>query len=313
MKSKDLFNFFNPKNNYNICLAPMAEVNDLAFRLLCRKNNINICWTGLIDSHLWMIDKINRNKNFQTNENDHPLVCQIFGSDEQELINCAKDLEIFCEMIDLNCGCTHEFAKRKESGYFMINTQEKRKKTLEIINKLSKNLLIPISVKFRIIEKIDGTSDNEETIKFACDLEQNGANLIILHARKKSLDKKGFVDYNIIKEIQKLIKIPIIPNGGISNLNDIKILNEKIKFIGIMIGQALLFNPLLFNNNINQTPKNISLEYLNFAIETNEPIYIIKKHLYKFFEIKIKENNEISILIKNCKNIEEIYNFLNNY
>jgi tRNA-dihydrouridine synthase 1 len=89
-----------------LILAPMAEVNDLPFRLLVRRHGIGVCYTGMINAEQWVTSRRYQRRIFNTCPSDRPLVVQLGGSDHEHLLRAATDLSPFCDAIDLNLGCT---------------------------------------------------------------------------------------------------------------------------------------------------------------------------------------------------------------
>jgi len=310
MKCSSYFPFFDTNP---IVLAPMAEVNDLSFRKMCRNHGIVLCWTGLIDAHFWVTEKTKRSSVFRTDSLDRPLVCQLLGCDIHELISTAKDLEPFCDFLEINCGCTHNFAKRKQCGYYMIMNEATRERTKSIIDQFCKSVSKPVSIKFRIIEDSEGNPDHNATLAFAQDMIQCGVSFIVLHARQKSFDKKGSPNYNVVKDIARQINIPIIVNGGIKSKHEAQEVIQNTGAVLAMCGQSLLKNPSLFDFIDTQNPYDLSHEYIEIATRNGEPFYLIKKHIFQFFEDFIRENSDFAQKVSDSVKIDDLLRVLNDF
>ena len=100
-----------------VCLAPMAEINDLPWRLLMRKHNVKVCFTGMLNAAQWSQGASYQNKFFNTCDEDRPLIGQIAGSNHDQILNAAKDLAKYCDAVDVNLGCTQKIACRGQYGY----------------------------------------------------------------------------------------------------------------------------------------------------------------------------------------------------
>ncbi|EAY20187.1 hypothetical protein TVAG_021320 [Trichomonas vaginalis G3] len=282
----------NSKRESIIFLAPMADVNDYSFRKLCRQNGVSLCWTGFINAHHWVTRTKQRDRDvwFTTRDNEKNLVVQLLGSNLEELVSCAKDVENFCDMIELNCGCTHCFASRSGCGFFLIDTQKHRDSALILIQNLIKSINKPVSIKIRLISDDNSVPSLERTVKFAQDLERVGVSLITVHARTQQADKKGDVDYDAIKAVVQAVSVPVIANGGISSLEQAQEIIQRTGAYAVMAGQCFFKNPTCLTTNKN--PKEISLEYLNLAKENNEDLQRSRKHVYAFLGDVLRQHPE---------------------
>ena len=310
-KQKAVELLLNQFDKSDIFLAPMAFVNDFAFRRLCReKGGIKLCWTGFIMAHVWVNEKNEKKRKeiFQTDGKEKNLVIQILGADEGELIQTAKEVEQYCDMIDLNLGCTHCFASKSECGCYMVENRKRRQKTIEIINHLANSLRKPLSVKMRAIPDSDGITSIPETIEFVKQLEENGVNLITIHGRKMSNDKSGEIDYQLISSIVNAVNIPVIANGAVSSKEEALHLIEKTGAMHVMAAQCFVSNPMhLMSPNL--SPSEIALEYIKYAQETNETINQTKKHMYNFFSKLLKENPSKAQEIKSSFTFDALIKF----
>ncbi|OHS95894.1 dihydrouridine synthase [Tritrichomonas foetus] len=342
-----------------ICLAPMAEVNDLAFRLQCRLHNVKVCYTGMINSNQWIQGHKYQNRVFQTCQEDRPLIVQLAGSDYDTILSSAVDIGPLCDAVDLNLGCTQHIAKRGGYGFFLVDTAEKRDEVIKLFEKLSTNVCVPVTAKIRIFTKTDEENnevpDPETTIEFAKQLQNAGVSVLAVHGRFQHRDKKANVFTDIIKKVVETVEIPVIANGGVNSKSDaIEILRET-GAAGVMVGQALLANPTIFDNDFienesertlikntnldhnnesdNKEQSNeqkdivcdsnddkdgrfslrtIATEYLELAAKHPEKsLFYAKKHMFKFYESKIRQAPGTENKIKEAQTIEDLLKFVN--
>ncbi|OHT09018.1 hypothetical protein TRFO_22269 [Tritrichomonas foetus] len=293
-------------------LAPMFQVNDLAFRKMCRRHGILLCWTGMVNSHMWIINQKDRKTFFETCEGDRPLIGQINGNDENELLTCAQDLESFVDAIDINLGCTQHIARRGQYGYFMVNTEEKRQNVITLVENLTNKLSIPVTAKIRLLSDKDGNPDIQLTTEFAQRLEKAGISLISVHGRHKKMNKSGDADASAIKSIVDAVSIPVVANGGVTAKIDGENLVKETGAVGVMIGQALLVNPSLLETD-NPDPVALTREYFELYKEHPIDFLIAKRHVFNFFEQIIKAKPKIAEELKKVHTPEEMEVFLVNY
>lgn len=292
-------------------LAPMYEVNDLAFRMMLRQHGIKLCFTGMINTHMWAIKPSDREKQFQTCPEDRPLIVQLNGSDESELIACANDVVEMADAIDINLGCTQHIARRGQYGYYMVNTEEKRRNVIKMVQKLTTSIKIPVTAKVRLLTDEDGNPSPELTTEFVKNLEKAGIAMISVHGRHQQLDKAGAVDAAAIRMIAENVSIPVIANGGIVTKDDSDLLLAESGAAATMIGQGLLKNPWMFDKEAD--PIAMGKEYLSFYSRYPCDRLIAKRHLFNFLEADIRSNTEVADKLKECWTIEELSAFLDNY
>ena len=307
--------FWHSLGDKPLCLAPMAEVNDLAFRLQCRRHNLNLCYTGMINSIQWRQGRKYQNRVFNTCAADRPLIAQLAGSDYDSIISSALDISGVCDAVDVNLGCTQHIARRGGYGFFLVDTPEKREEVAKLLKKLSAASVVPITAKIRIFTKMDDENgevpDAETTVKFAKMLEEAGVSIIAVHGRFQHRNKSADVSTEIIKQVVEAVKIPVLANGGVRSMEDVDEILRQTGAAGVMIGQALLSNPTLFDKERVMSRYEFALEYLNIAKEYPEiNFFYPKKHMFQFYESKIKESPGIEEKIKAAQNIDDLIKFV---
>lgn len=314
MSSNSLREIIGTLGEIPVVLAPQFEVNDLAFRMLVRKYNIKLCWTGMVNSHMWATMPTSRNSYFQTCEIDRPLIIQMSGNGEEELIACAKDLQQFGVAIDINFGCTQHIARRGQYGYFMVNNENKRKNVIEMVKNIVSAINVPLSVKIRLIDGEDGKPDVDLTANFAKELESAGVSLISVHGRAKNSNKAGPVDAEAIKKIVESVSIPVMANGGVKTMQEAQELFKESGAAGIMVGQGLLMNPKAFSDDPEHNPIAISREYLDLWDKYPDPnFFIARRHIFYFFDDIVRANKAVGDRLKTTHSIEELRTFLDDY
>lgn len=291
--------------NSKISLAPMVEMCDLPFRILVRKHCVNLCWTGMINSNQWNMSKTYRNKIFQTNDLDKPLVCQISGSISSDIIRTAKDLSNFCCAIDINLGCCQKVAKRSQFGYFMVDTADKRVNVLNLLKNVVKEINVPLFVKMRMID-----GDIKETVEFAKKVEETGVKLITIHGRTTEQDKNGNVNIDCISEIVKNTRIPIIANGGVKSLEEANEIMMKTGAAGVMVAQALLRNPVVFDKDCKMNQIEIAQEYISLYKQYGNDFDALRHHLFYILDSELGDSNTKRSQLGTSHTVPELESFI---
>lgn len=291
----------------------MVEVNDLAFRMMVRAHGVPLCFSGMINTHMWAVLPSGRAKQFETCDEDRPLIVQLNGHDEDELVACATELAAHADAFDINLGCTQHIARRGKFGYFMVNTEEKRSDSIQLIENLVRRAGVPITAKIRILQDERGMPSSEVTIDFAKRLEAAGVSMISVHGRHQSLDKAGDVNGALIRQIVASVSIPVLANGGICSMKDSDALLEATGAAGTMIGQGLLVNPRMFDPAAGFEVVSIGKEYLQLYRKYSGDRLIAKRHLFNFLVNDIRANPEIAAKLTEQWEVDDMEKFLDSY
>lgn len=258
-----------------IALAPMAGYTDSAYRQIIKKITPQaVCFSELTSINAITHKNDKTFKMLKFNKTEQPLIIQLFGKDPKFFVEAGKQLEQFgASGIDINMGCPVKKVTKSEQGSALIKNPCL---AAEIVNKLSKTVKIPISVKTRL-----GYSTYDEKIfmEFLKNLENAGAKLITIHGRTTKQMFSGEANWNPIYTAKNILKIPVIGNGDITTpeiaKQRLKSPDGKITLDGLMIGRATFGNPWLLKeifcalNNKKYSPPKIF----------GKKIPTIKKHL----------------------------------
>ncbi len=221
-----------------IILAPMHNITNLAFRLLCKEYG-----AGLVSTELLSANAISRKNNAVmklalTDKIEKPSVCQIFGQNTENIVKAGKILEGKFDMINFNLGCPSKKILEQGAGGALL---KRKNKIEEIIKSLTKEIKIPVSVKIR-----SGFENKINAVEIAKICEKAGASAIIIHARTVEQGYSGKADWQIIKNVKDAVKIPVIGNGDVFCGEDAKDMIEKTNCDYVMIGRATIGNPFIF-------------------------------------------------------------------
>jgi len=268
-----------PKLSGKLVLAPMHDITNIAFRLMCKKYGASLASTELLSANA-----IARNNKAvlelaKTCEEEKPVVAQIFSNNTINLVKSAKILEKDFDIIDINFGCPSEKIMKQGCGGALL---KRKSKIAEIVKAVCQSVNIPVSVKIR--SGYDKNSINALEIAKIC--EENGASAITVHPRTVVQGYSGKSDWDIIKKIKQEVKIPVIGNGDVFIGEDARRMIEEIGCDYIMIGRGAIGNPFIFEeiNHYLKTGEVIKQDKEERIKDYFEYIELCRK--YKIFSIK---------------------------
>ncbi len=268
----------------NLLLAPMADVTNLAFRLLCRQNGADITYTEMISADA-LLNK-NRKSFFKglNSPEDRPFGVQLVGNSPDKLREAAIFIEeeYRPEIIDVNMGCPVQRIKGAGCGSALLNS-----KTLvyEIISEMTDVLQTPVTAKIRILRT------EEKTLDIAHLIEDAGASALTVHGRRADQMYSGSSDLKAIKAVKKELSIPVIANGDIRDEESAEKALEFTECDGLMIGRAAMGNPFVFKKirHYLETDERLEIDQRDKKSEEFEKyIALLEEHnLYESINLKM--------------------------
>lgn len=266
-----------PKLNGKLILAPMHDITNVAFRLMCKKYGASLVSTELLSANALARENNAVMQLAKTCEEERPVVCQIFSSNTENMVKAAKLMEKTFDVIDINFGCPSSNIVKQGSGGYLL---KRKNKIGEIIKEVSKAIEKSLSVKIRL------GFDKNEGVEIAKICEEKGANIIAVHARTVMQGYSGNADWNSIKEIKKNIGIPVIGNGDIKNGEDAEKMLKQTNCDYVMVGRAAIGNPFIFQeiNHYLKTGEKIKQTKQEKIQDYFEYIELAKK--YDIFSVK---------------------------
>jgi tRNA-dihydrouridine synthase B len=196
-----------------VFLAPMEDVTDIGFRLLCRQFGADMVYTEFISSDALIREIKKTKRKILFSEEERPIGIQIYGCDPDTMVEAAKICEeADPDIIDINFGCPVRKIAGKGAGSGMMRTPDIM---LEITERVVKAVNKPVSVKTRL-----GWDDNSKIIvPLAEQLQDCGIVALTIHGRTRSQMYKGDADWSLIREVKNnpRMHIPIIGNGDVTS------------------------------------------------------------------------------------------------
>ena len=248
-----------------VFLAPMEDVTDVGFRLLCRQFGADMVYTEFISSDALIREIKKTKRKIYFSEEERPLGIQIYGSNPDTMVEAAKICEdADPDLIDINFGCPVRKIAGKGAGSGVMRTPDLM---LEITEKVVKAVNKPVSVKTRL----GWDDDSKIIVPLAEKLQDCGIVALTIHGRTRSQMYKGSADWSLIREVKNNpnMHIPIIGNGDVISPEITKQRFDETGVDAIMIGRGSIGAPWIFEeikhymNTGEQLPKKPFIWYLN--------------------------------------------------
>lgn len=227
-------------------LAPMAGVTDTVFRRLIRnQGGCGLLMTEFTSSHgvvsTRKAKKPNRNFRYLYFEpEEHPITCQLFGSDPDVMAEAAKVCEERgFDIVDINFGCPVNKVVKCNGGSGLLRDLPLVE---TILRRVRSAISIPLTCKFRA-----GWNDHELVgVQMARIAEDCGLAAVALHPRTREQGYSGHADWTRIAEIKAAVKIPVIGNGDVLTPEDAVRMHRETGCDAVMIGRSASYNPWIF-------------------------------------------------------------------
>ncbi|KAK2762276.1 hypothetical protein FQN54_001286 [Arachnomyces sp. PD_36] len=262
--------FYKSLGSPTMILAPMVDRSEFAWRVLTRSymdpksSNDLLAYSPMLHARLFQENATFRCQYFQPTRPaqpaadgsstegtvphldgnpaiDRPLIVQFCANKPDELLQAGQHVQTFCDAVDLNLGCPQGIAKKGHYGAFL---QEDWDLIYKLINKLHKELSIPVTAKFRILET------KEKTLEYAKMILSAGASIISVHGRRREQKghNTGLADWSYIRYLRDNLppETVIFANGNILNHSDIEKCLEATGADGVMSAEGNLTDPTIF-------------------------------------------------------------------
>lgn len=225
-----------------VLLAPMEDVTDLPFRVICKRYGADIVYTEFISSEGLVRDARRSMEKLRLAEEERPVSIQIFGGNIDVMVDAAqRAAEAGPDFIDINFGCWVKNVVARNAGAALLkDPPAMAAMTKAIVDAVD----LPVTVKTRL-----GWDKNSIVIVDVARMIQDaGAAALTVHCRTRDQGHEGDADWTWIPRIKEAIDIPVILNGDVQSAEDVKEAFDTTGCDAVMIGRAAIGNPFLFRN-----------------------------------------------------------------
>lgn len=262
-------------------LAPMEDVTDIGFRMLCKRFGAAMVYTEFVSAEALVRNIKSTINKLSIADSERPVGIQIYGRDVESMVEAAKIVEqVSPDVIDLNFGCPVKKVASKGAGSGMLRNIPLM---LDITREVVKAVKTPVTVKTRL----GWDSENLVITTLAEQLQDCGIEALTIHGRTRAQMYTGNADWSLIKEVKDnpRIHIPIIGNGDITTAEEAKMAFEQYGVDAVMVGRATFGRPWVFKE-MNELIQGI--DGSSTALTIDDKIDILKEQL----EINVEKIDE---------------------
>jgi tRNA-dihydrouridine synthase B len=230
---------FYPEDS--LILAPLAGYTDPPYRMSARRHGCLFAFTEMIDAGSVVFGNAASLRSMERGDAEPWLGIQLVGADPDEMekavaIVSRRDYDV----IDFNLGCpAPKIAKKGEGAALAVKNPDG---ALRVFERIVRRSPFPVTAKFRVFHD----SDPAPTVAFARRLEEAGARALTIHGRTPEAFYTGSVSHGIIRAAAEAVKIQIVANGGVRDLESYRKLREETSCPAVMLAQGAMGNPWLF-------------------------------------------------------------------
>lgn len=228
--------------DFPLLLAPMEDVSDPPFRMVCKQHGADVMYTEFISSEGLIRHAAKSTMKLDIFDYERPIGIQLFGGSEEAMVEAARIAEAAGpDLIDINYGCPVHKVVSKGAGACLLQDVDKMTRLTEQVVKAVK---LPVTVKTRL-----GWNDHTKNIEEVAErLQDVGIEALTVHGRTRAQLYKGEADWTLIGKVKAnpRIHIPIFGNGDVDSPEKALLMRSRYGVDGIMIGRASIGYPWIF-------------------------------------------------------------------
>ena len=257
-------------------LAPMEDVSDYPFRMICKKLGADVMYSEFISSEALIRDAEKAFRKLIIKPEEHPIGIQIYGNRIEAMVEAAQIAEEKGpDFIDINFGCPVKKIALKGAGSGLLQDIPKMIKMCEAV---VRSVELPVTAKTRL----GWDAETISIIDIAKQMEGVGIEALAIHGRTRAQQYKGAADWDWIAKTKQAVNIPIIGNGDITEPQQAIEYLDKYGVDAVMIGRGAIHNPWIFRDAKAYRETGIVPELPTIK----ERVEILKEHYYYNVEYK---------------------------
>ncbi len=225
-----------------VLLAPMEDVTDRSFRLMCKEQGASMVYTEFVSADALIRDIPATTRKLSIDPAERPTAIQIYGREIEPMVEAAKIVEAAGpDIIDINFGCPVKKVAGKGAGAGMLRDIPKM---LSITRAVVDAVRLPVTVKTRL----GWDHESKIIVDLAEQLQDCGIKALTVHGRTRSQMYNGYADWEMIARVKEnpRLSIPIIGNGDITTPELAREAFDRYGVDGVMVGRASIGAPWIF-------------------------------------------------------------------
>lgn len=236
-----MFKIGNIQLDRVLALAPMEDVTDIPFRLICKQMGADLVYTEFTNCEALVRDVKKSLDKIRVVEEERPVAVQIYGSLDQSMEGAAAVAEAADpDFIDINCGCWVKKVALREAGAGLLRNLPKFE---AIVKAVVRGTSLPVTVKTRL----GWDPDSIVILDVARMLEDLGVQCLSVHCRTRKQGHAGDANWSWLEKLKNTVSMPIIGNGDVTEPEDVVRMFET-GCDGVMIGRGAIGRPWLFRD-----------------------------------------------------------------
>jgi tRNA-dihydrouridine synthase B len=225
-----------------IALAPMEDVTDVSFRMICKEFGADLLYTEFVNADgLVRSSKPTKSRTkMQIREEEHPIAIQIYGGSLDTMSEAARLIEEQRpDFIDINAGCWVRKIAGRGAGAGLL-------RDIPLMVHMVKTIVDQASLPVTVKTRLGWDQDSIQIIDVAKRLEDAGIRALTIHCRTRAQGHSGSADWSWIPKVKEAVAIPIILNGDVFTAEDVKRAFNETGCDGVMIARGAIANPWIF-------------------------------------------------------------------
>jgi len=224
-----------------VCLAPMEDVSDLPFRVLCKELGADLVYTEFTNCEALIRNVKDAQRKLELSDAERPVAVQIYGSAEDSMERAsAMATAAGADFIDINCGCWVKKVAGRGDGAGLLRDL---KKFRSVVESVVRGTHLPVTVKTRL----GWDHENIVILDVARMLEDMGIPTLTVHCRTRKQGYTGQADWSWLPRIKEASGIQLIANGDIVTEEHAKHCFD-LGCDGIMVGRGAIHSPWIFGH-----------------------------------------------------------------
>ncbi len=227
-----------------VMLAPMEDVTDRSFRLICKEQGADMVYTEFVSADALIRNIAATTRKLSIDPAERPTAIQIYGRDTASMVEAARIVEQAApDLLDINFGCPVKKVAGKGAGAGLLRDIPKM---LEITREVVKAVSLPVTVKTRL----GWDHDSRIIVELAEQLQDCGIQALTVHGRTRSQMYNGSADWEMIARVKDnpRLTIPVIGNGDITTPEKAAEAFSRYGVDGVMVGRASIGAPWIFRD-----------------------------------------------------------------